>query len=210
MIPVPNVAFGSIATAFKLAEFGVHMCEAGSENNVFVRTILRVRLDLEETERLLTVPTIKAILEQNLEKASWIKSALDGTKQALNDIGQYVEKVRADQDRDDHTSWKSLGHRMQWLLDGHGKLKTRQAELTVCHQTLATVLTMLQPLELLSNFNASIIATRPADAWPQLSFGETFRGPHARKRSRCKLKLQESNLRQLEYGACMIYPFCYL
>jgi hypothetical protein len=204
MIPT-NIAFGSIASAFKLAEFGVHMCEVGSENNVFVRTILRVRLDLEETERLLTVPTIKAILEQNVEKLVWIKSSLDGTKQALNDIGQYVEKVRTDQDRDDNTSLNSLGHRMQWLLDGHGKLKTRQAELTVCHQTLTTVLTMLQPLELLSNFNSSIVATHPADARPHLSFGESFRGPHARKKSRSKLRLQESNLRQLDHVACMLH-----
>lgn len=146
-----GAVFGAINTAFKFSEFAIELSEVGAENNVFVRTIQRVRLDLEETERLLKVATVKTILANNPQKRFWINSAVYSTKCALNEIGLYVERVRSDQDRDDHVSFIN---RVRWVLNDHGKLENRRSELAACHQTLTTILNALHPVEMLSSFNA--------------------------------------------------------
>lgn len=115
----------------------IQLIEVGSENHVFVRTIQRFRLDLEETERLLSIAVIKAHLVNNPQNGYWIKNAIYSTKCSLNDIGLYVERVRADRDRDGEVTF---AHRVRWVLKDHGKLENRRSELAACHQTLSIVL----------------------------------------------------------------------
>ncbi|KAH7321604.1 hypothetical protein BKA65DRAFT_512576 [Rhexocercosporidium sp. MPI-PUGE-AT-0058] len=178
--------FGAINTAFKFSEFAIELAEVGSENNVFVRTIQRVRLDLDETERLLRVPAIRISLANNPQKLFWIQHAINSTKCALNDIGLFVERVRSDQDRDDTVSFIN---RVRWVLNDHGKLENRRSELATCHQTLTTVLNTLHPLEMLASFSPTVASpgTAPPPTYESVSQLSDFTSPYNRKKRRMKV-----------------------
>ena len=178
--------FGAINTAFKFSEFAIELAEVGSENNVFVRTIQRVRLDLHEAERLLRVPAIRASLETNPQKSFWIQQAIHSTKCALNDIGLFVERVRSDQDRDETVSFIN---RVRWVLNDHGKLENRRSELATCHQTLATVLSTLHPIEMLASFSPTVAspAMPPPPTYESVSQVSDFTSPYNRKKRRMKV-----------------------
>ncbi|KAL5319616.1 hypothetical protein ACEPPN_012671 [Leptodophora sp. 'Broadleaf-Isolate-01'] len=178
--------FGAINTAFKFSEFAIELAEVGSENNVFVRTIQRVRLDLDETERLLRVPAIRASLANNPQKLFWIQQAINSTKCALNDIGLFVERVRSDQDRDDTVSFIN---RVRWVLNDHGKLENRRSELATCHQTLTTVLNTLHPLEMLASFGPTVASPpmAPPPTYESVSQVSDFTSPYNRKKRRMKV-----------------------
>ena len=179
--------FGAINTAFKFSEFVIALNEVGTENHVFVRTIQRVREDLEETERLLCLPVIRSNLLSNPEKSLWIKKAIYSTKCALNDIGLYVERVRSEHDRDGDISFKN---RVRWVLNDHGKLENRRSELTACHQTLTTVLNSLHHIEMIAGFAAPAPPSDP----PPPTYGaalafEDFKSPYQRKKNKGKTPL---------------------
>lgn len=186
----PSAIFSAINTAFKLAEFAIALNEVGTENAVFVRTIQRVRYDLQETERLLNMPAVKATLEKSEDKRLWIKGAIHSTKSALNDIGLFVERARSDNQRDGTISF---ANRVRWVLGDLSKLNNRVLELSACHQTLGAVLATLHPLETLS----TIVASRP-DAFdnPPPSYNTVvgksdFRSPYMRKKDRKKRAKEE-------------------
>ncbi|KAG4411344.1 hypothetical protein IFR04_015530 [Cadophora malorum] len=178
--------FGAINTAFKFSEFAIELAEVGSENNVFVRTIQRVRLDLNEAERLLRVPAIRASLENNPQKSFWIQQAIHSTKSALNDIGLFVERVRSDQDRDETVSFIN---RVRWVLNDHGKLENRRSELATCHQSLATVLSTLHPVEMLASFSPTVASPvmPPPPTYESVSQVSDFTSPYNRKKRRMKV-----------------------
>ncbi|PVH85555.1 hypothetical protein DL98DRAFT_48553 [Cadophora sp. DSE1049] len=178
--------FGAINTAFKFSEFAIELAEVGSENNVFVRTIQRVRLDLNEAERLLRVPAIRVSLENNPQKSIWIQHAIHSTKCALNDIGLFVERVRSDQDRDETVSFIN---RVRWVLNDHGKLENRRSELATCHQTLTTVLNTLHPVEMLASFSPTVAspAMPPPPTYESVSQVSDFTSPYNRKKRRMKV-----------------------
>jgi hypothetical protein len=173
--------FAAINTAFKFSEFVIQLSEVGSENHVFVRMIQRVRLDLEETERLLSIPVVKLHLVSNPQKDYWVRNAIYSTKCSLNDIGLYVERVRADKDRDGEITF---AHRVRWVLKDHGKLENRRYELAACHQTLSTVLSSLHHVEIV-NAIISPVSGSGADEPPPPSYNEVFedfRSPYQRRK----------------------------
>jgi hypothetical protein len=139
-----GAAFAFLNSAFKLAEYAVQLYGVESENGVFVRLIQRVRLDLEETERLLCVPSVKKKLISTPGKLPWIKGAITSTKSALNEIGRWVERVRAEKEGYGSVSWEN---RVRWVFNDHDKLVNRRMELGTSHQALSTALTYLAPLE---------------------------------------------------------------
>ena len=137
-------AFAFLNSCFKLAEYAVKLYGVESENGVFVRLIQRVRLDLEEAERLLSVRSVKQKLFGTPEKLPWIKGSLLSTKAALNEIGKWVERVRAEKQGFGNVSFET---RVRWVFNDQDKLTTRSMELRTSHQTLSTVLAYLGPLE---------------------------------------------------------------
>jgi hypothetical protein len=137
-------AFAFLNSCFKLAEYAVKLYGVESENGVFVRLIQRVRLDLEETQRLLSVPSVKTKLISTPEKLPWIKGSVLSTKAALNEIGRWVERVRAEKQGFGNVSFET---RVRWVFNDQEKLVTRSMELRTSHQTLSTVLAYLTPLE---------------------------------------------------------------
>ncbi|KAF2012199.1 hypothetical protein BU24DRAFT_495261 [Aaosphaeria arxii CBS 175.79] len=138
------IPFAGINSCFKLAGFAYHLSEVGPESQVFVRLIHIVRIDLQETERLLSVPAVKRRVGKTPGKIPWIMNALQNNRISLNEIGRWVEDARVD-----HLSKGKLdfGTRVRWVLEDHDKVMKRQVELAACHQQLSNVLAYLIPLE---------------------------------------------------------------
>jgi hypothetical protein len=144
MDPLSASLFTSIGSAFKFADVAVRVAEVGSENAVFVRAIQVVRSDLEEVERLLSQTSVQQKLAQTYEKIHWIKTAIKNTRNALNEIGRWVERARVEQES---TGSIRFDTRVRWVFSDHEKLVNRKIELSTCHQQLSNVLGYLIGLE---------------------------------------------------------------
>ncbi|KAH7394394.1 hypothetical protein BKA66DRAFT_438745 [Pyrenochaeta sp. MPI-SDFR-AT-0127] len=136
--------FASVGSAFKFADLAVRIAEVGSENEVFVRTIHVVRDDLNEVERLLKAASVQRKLASTPGKLPWVRSAINNTKSALNEIGKWVERARAEQQS---TGSIQFNTRVRWVFNDHEKILNRKAELMTCHQQLSNVLSYLIRLE---------------------------------------------------------------
>lgn len=144
-MPEPITAvFAFLNVAIKFSEVALKLCEVGSENAVFVRLILRVRKDLEEVERLISTPAVKKKLVSTSGKLPYIKGVIFSTKSALNDIGRWVDRVRAEKEGYGSISFEN---RVKWVFRDHDKLTNRSLELSTNHQSLSNVLQYLMPLE---------------------------------------------------------------
>lgn len=179
MEPISATAvFAFINTAFKFSEFAVRLNEVGSENDVFVRMIQAVRHDLEETERLLTIASIKRNLVNTPEKLRWIEGAIYSTKSALNEIGRWVERARVDKETSGSVRFET---RVRWVFNDHEKLLNRRMELATCHQQLLTVLNYLVPMEVAPAIN-SIPETSPPSYQEATNFDD-FVSPRQKRKS---------------------------
>jgi hypothetical protein len=70
-----GAAAGALGGAYKLAEFltkAKRVRDVGPSNAVYVRIIGRVRSDLDEVRRLLSIREIHDILEANPEQSKWV------------------------------------------------------------------------------------------------------------------------------------------
>ena len=139
-----SAIFASVGSAFRFADFAVRIAEVGSENEVFVRTIYVVRDDLNEVERLLKTESVQRKLTAVPGKFTWVKSAINNTKSALNEIGEWVERARAEQES---TGSIQFNTRVRWVFNDHEKILNRTTELMTCHQQLSNVLSYLIRLE---------------------------------------------------------------
>ncbi|KAH9863881.1 hypothetical protein J1614_009813 [Plenodomus biglobosus] len=142
-----SAIFASVGSALKVAEVAVRIAEVGSENDVFVRMIRNVRDSLAEVERLLSHDQVQTRLVETPGKIPWIQRTINSSKSALDDIGRWVERARAEQES---TGSIHFTTRVRWILNSHEKLVNRTAELGTCHQQLSIVLNYLTPLESVS------------------------------------------------------------
>jgi hypothetical protein len=169
-----GAAFAFLNTAFKLAEYAVKFCGVESENGVFVRMIQRVRLDLEETERLLCVPSVKKKLISTPGKLPWIKGVINSAKYSLNEIGRWVDRVRADKEGYGSVTWEN---RVRWIFNDYDKLVTRRMELGTSHQALSTVLAYLAQLE-----KTETLVDEAPPQYDDATFFDGFLSPRQKRR----------------------------
>lgn len=144
-------AFGSAAAAlggvYKLSEFmyrAKRLRDVGPSNAVYVRIIGRVRSDLDEVRRLLSVREVHDALESNPEKSKWVYGCMRDVRGALENITPHTERVGGD-----IAEGRRVGvrHRVYWLLSEKEKLENREKELAVAHASLTEVIGFLSGLE---------------------------------------------------------------
>jgi hypothetical protein len=145
-----GTAAAAVGGAYKFGEFlykAKRVRDVGPSNAVYVRLISRVRLDLDEVKRLLTVPEVKEALEANPPKAKWVYGAMRDVRGALENITPLTERVGGDIEEGRRVGMR---HRLRWLLSEKEKLENREKEVNVAHASLTEVigfLTALEPVE---------------------------------------------------------------
>jgi len=145
-----GAAAGALGGAYKLAEFltkAKRVRDVGPSNAVYVRIIGRVRSDLDEVRRLLSIREIHDILEANPEKSKWVYGCMRDVRGALENITPHTERVAGDVEDGRRIGMR---HRVYWLLSEKEKLENREKELAIAHSSLSEVigyLTALEPIE---------------------------------------------------------------
>lgn len=145
-----GAAATAIGGAYKLGEFmykAKKVRDVGPSNAVYVRIIGRVRSDLDEVRRLLSVREVHDALEANPEKSKWVYGAMRDVRGALENITPHTERVAGDVE-----AGRRIGvrHRLYWLLSEKEKLENREKEVQIAHASLSEVLgylTSLEPVE---------------------------------------------------------------
>lgn len=142
-----GAAATAIGGAYKLGEFmfkAKKVRDVGPANAVYVRIIGRVRSDLDEVRRLLSVREVHDALESNPEKSRWVYGCMRDVRGALENITPHTERVAGDV-----AEGRRIGirHRLYWLLSEQEKLANREKELVVAHSSLNEVLGYLTGLE---------------------------------------------------------------
>ncbi|CAO2652853.1 Nn.00g022640.m01.CDS01 [Neocucurbitaria sp. VM-36] len=154
MVKGELLTLGAAATAmggaYKLGEFiyrAKRLRDVGPSNAVYVRIIGRVRSDLDEVRRLLSVREVHDALESNPEKSKWVYGAMRDVRGALENITPHTERVAGDVEDGRRVG---VRHRVYWLLSEKEKLENREKELQIAHASLSEVLgylTALEPVE---------------------------------------------------------------
>lgn len=142
-----GAAATALGGAYKVGEFlykAKRLKDVGPANAVYVRLINRVRADLDEVKRLLTVPEVKVALEANPPKAKWVYGAMRDVRGALEVISPLTERVASDTEDGRRVG---VRHRVYWLLSEKEKLENREKELNVAHASLTEVIGFLTALE---------------------------------------------------------------
>jgi len=140
-------AAAALGGAYKLGEFmnkAKRLRDVGPSNAVYVRLINRVRGDLDEVRRLLTVREVHDALEANPEKAKWVYGVMRDVRGSLENITPHTERVAADIEDGRRVG---LRHRIYWLLSEKEKLENREKEVAVAHASLTEVIGYLTALE---------------------------------------------------------------
>lgn len=140
-------AAAAVGGAYKLGEFlykAKRLRDVGPSNAVYVRLIARVRADLDEVRRLLTVREVYDALEANKEKAKWVYGAIRDVRGALENITPLTERVAGDIEDGRRVG---LRHRVFWLLSEKEKLENREKEVQTAHASLTEVIGFLTALE---------------------------------------------------------------
>jgi hypothetical protein len=138
------VIFAFLNSCFRFAEYAVKLYGVESENGIFVNLIQQVQHDLEETERLLSIPDITKKIKNTPDKWCWIQKSIAAAKASLIEIGKCVEPVRGEQEAYGSATFKT---KVKWIFKDHDKLVTRSRHLNSVHLSLQTVLGFLTPLE---------------------------------------------------------------
>lgn len=142
-----GAAAGAIGGAYKLSEFllkAKRIRDVGPSNAVYVRIIGRVRADLDEVKRLLSVREVHDALESNPEKSKWVYGAMRDVRGALENISPHTERVAGDVEEGRRIG---IRHRVYWLVSEKEKLENREKELNIAHASLSEVLGFLTALE---------------------------------------------------------------
>lgn len=139
-----GAAFSSVGTVFKFVDFCAKLKDVPLEYQVFCGLINNVRNDLNECSRILRNESVKQRLECDVGRNAHVERTIGNVKQALNEIGAYVESVSRDEERNGKIR---LVHRFEWVLGHQAKLETREKRLAGAHASLLHVMNTLHTLE---------------------------------------------------------------
>ncbi|QDS69003.1 hypothetical protein FKW77_009436 [Venturia effusa] len=137
-------AFSAIKTASRFVEFCCARGDVPEESLLFIRLVQRVRDDLDECLRLLSLPAVQSHLECDIDQKIYIHGTIQDTKNALAEIGKYVESVRTEEEQNGEISLRT---RFEWVLRHQHKLHSRQVGLDTCHKSLLQAMSRLSLLQ---------------------------------------------------------------
>lgn len=172
-----------LSTVINFVDFASSHKEVSSENASFINLIQRVRQDEGEARRLHGSQVIIDHYESWPDRKSWNEQVLSDVHCALNDIGVYIEDGRNSGDKSGAVG--ALKQRFEWVLRHHQKLLSRQTTLAVCHQSLMSVISTLQVVEMSSVYGQQTQTFEaPATPWIRRDEKDILRSPYSRHKWR--------------------------
>ena len=136
--------FPAIEATYHFSKYASQLPEVDATNFSLVQLIERVRSDIDETERLLGIPSVNLVLEHSPLKRTWVKNGIHNIKSALNDIGLFIERIRLGKNGGADINFAA---KVRLVFQSSGRLENQRSELATCHQTLIAILNVLSPLE---------------------------------------------------------------
>lgn len=91
----------------------------------------------------MAVGSVRTKLAQTPERLPWIRSCIENTTSALEEIGRWVDYGSVGQ----HRNVLDQSQKIRHILKDRERLADRKSELMVCHQQLSNVLSFLNRLE---------------------------------------------------------------
>lgn len=149
MDPLSTFAAG-VSSSIKILEVCFLLQAVGEQTRDLLRTTEHVNRNIIEARRL---RSLKASLVDG-EERTWIDATIDDTEKALLEIAQLIEPARVDTSIMYSISSKN---KVLWVFRDSPKVKDKHNRLSLCHQTLVTVINVLYAK------NVVIIAPPPAE-----------------------------------------------
>ena len=135
MDPLSAVA-ASIITSIRIFEVTYQLKAVDEQTADLLSTARHVDTNLNEARRLRR--TKVALLDAG--ERVWIDGVIEDTDKALRAVAQLIEPARVDKNVKEGINFK---HRVMWVFRDNPKVRDKHAGLTLCHQSLMTVIACL-------------------------------------------------------------------
>ncbi len=135
MDPLSGLA-ASINSSIRIFEVTYQLKAVDEQTADLLSTTRHVDTNLNEARRLRRT---KATLLDAGERA-WIDGVIGDTDKALRAVAQLIEPARVDKNVKEGINF---GHRVMWVFRDNPKVRDKHAGLTLCHQSLMTVIACL-------------------------------------------------------------------
>ena len=135
MDPLSAVA-ASIITSIRIFEVTYQLKAVDEQTADLLSTARHVDTNLNETRRLRR--TKVALLDAG--ELAWIDGVIEDTDKALRAVAQLIEPARVDKNVKEGINFK---HRIMWVFRDNPKVRDKHTGLTLCHQSLMTVIASL-------------------------------------------------------------------
>ena len=142
MDPLSGVA-ASINSSIRIFEVTYQLKAVDEQTADLISMTRHVDTNLNEARRLRRT---KVILLDAGERA-WIDGVIEDTDKALRAVAQLIEPARVDKNVKEGINFK---HRVMWVFRDNPKVRDKHVVLTLCHQSLMTVIACLHSKVLVS------------------------------------------------------------
>jgi hypothetical protein len=130
-------AAGGAGAAIKIIEFSFRLNNVANETSDFVNIVAAIETDLNEAIRLRNVHCYSL----DTHSLSRIDTVIDNTKSAISGVATLVEDPRVDVRERGRVG---MGNKLTWAFRDSQEMKTKQAYLATCHQSLLSIITELK------------------------------------------------------------------
>lgn len=135
MDPLSGFAAG-VNCSIKILEVCYSLQAVGEQTKILLRTTEHVNRNISEAHRL---RSLKASCI-SVEERAWMDATIHDTEQAMLEVAQLIEPARVDSAAMCSISPKN---RVLWVFRDSPKVKDKHSRLSMCHQTLVAVISVL-------------------------------------------------------------------
>ena len=184
MDPVSAVA-ASIITSVRLFEVTYQLKAVDEQTADLLSTARHVDTNLNEARRLRTKV---ALLDAG--ESAWIDGVIEDTDKALRAVAQLIEPARVDKNVKEGINFRQ---RIMWVFRDNPKVRDKHAGLTLCHQSLMTVIACLhcKTLVIIEETTGPRNEEKPPPYDPQTA--DLFNWRNRRRRRKSSMDLRDTD-----------------
>ncbi|KAL2037109.1 hypothetical protein N7G274_010105 [Stereocaulon virgatum] len=185
MDPLSGLA-ASINTCIRIFEATYQLKAVGQQTADLLCTTKHVETNLNEARRLRR----QKVALLNVGERNWMDAVISDTDVALRDVARLIEPARVD-----HTVKSNItfANRVLWVFRDNPQVRDKHARLTMCHQSLTTVISCLYSKDpiVVTPIREALKEDQPPPYDPQME--ELFNWRKQRKQRNSFVNLQDTN-----------------